>query len=109
MLSIAEIKKFIDDDITSEKKQKAREGQRYYEAEHDILNCRLFYWNADGVLVEDKTRSNIKISHPFFTILSDQLSSYMLSFKENPIRKLKDCKTTLTHTLMKTFGLKLVN
>lgn len=86
MLSIAEIKKFIDDDITSEKKQKAREGQRYYEAEHDILQCRLFYWNADGKLVEDTTRSNIKISHPFFTILSDQLSAYMLSFSENPIR-----------------------
>ena len=86
MLSIAEIKKFIDDDITSKKKQKAREGQRYYEAEHDILQCRLFYWNADGNLVEDTTRSNIKISHPFFTILSDQLSAYMLSFSENPIR-----------------------
>ena len=86
MLSIAEIKSFIDDDITSEKKQFAKIGQNYYEAKHDIMNCRLFYWNADKKLVEDKTRSNIKISHPFFTILSDQLSSYMLSFKENPIR-----------------------
>lgn len=61
-------------------------GQRYYEADHDILKCRLFYYNADGVLTEDKTRSNIKISHPFFTELSDQLSAYMLSFVENPIR-----------------------
>ena len=86
MLSIAEIKRFIDDDITSEKKQLARVGQDYYEARHDIMKCRLFYWNADGKLVEDTTRSNIKISHPFFMILSDQLSSYMLSFKENPIR-----------------------
>ena len=86
MLSIAEIKRFIDDDITSEKKQHAKIGQRYYEADHDILKCRLFYWNADGKLVEDTTRSNVKISHPFFTILSDQLSAYMLSFKENPIR-----------------------
>lgn len=86
MLSIAEIKTFIDDDIASEKKQFAKVGQKYYEAEHDILKCRLFYWNADGKLVEDTTRSNIKISHPFFTILSDQLSAYMLSFSENPIR-----------------------
>jgi hypothetical protein len=86
MLSIAEIKQFIDDDIASEKKTKAKIGQKYYEAEHDILKYRLFYWNADGKFVEDKTRSNIKISHPFFTILSDQLSAYMLSFKENPIR-----------------------
>lgn len=86
MLSIAEIKRFIDDDITSEKKKLAKVGQDYYEAKHDIMNCRLFYWNADGNLVEDTTRSNIKISHPFFMILSDQLSSYMLSFGENPIR-----------------------
>lgn len=86
MLSTAEIKRFIDDDITSEKKRFAAIGQRYYEAEHDILKCRLFYYNADGNLVEDKARSNIKICHPFFTELSDQLSAYMLSFKDNPIR-----------------------
>ncbi len=86
MLSITEIKQFIDDDIASEKKQLAKVGQKYYEAEHDILKYRLFYYNADGKLVEDETRSNIKICHPFFTILSDQLSAYMLSFSENPIR-----------------------
>lgn len=86
MLSVSEIKRFIDDDFTSEKKRLAGIGQRYYEAEHDILKCRLFYYNADGNLVEDKTRSNIKISHPFFTELSDQLSSYLLSFEENPIK-----------------------
>lgn len=61
-------------------------GQRYYEADHDILKSRLFYYNADGNLVEDTTRSNIKISHPFFTELADQLSSYLLSSSQNPIR-----------------------
>lgn len=86
MLSIAEIKRIIDDDNSSEKKKMAAVGQKYYEAEHDILNYRLFYFNADGKLVEDKTRANIRICHPFFTILSDQLSSFMLSFDENPIR-----------------------
>lgn len=86
MLSVTDIKKFIDDDITSEKKRLAGVGQRYYEAEHDILKSRLFYYNADGNLVEDKTRANIKICHPFFTELSDQLSSYMLSFEKNPVR-----------------------
>ena len=85
-LSVAEIKRMISDDMTSDKKRKAGVGQKYYEAEHDILKCRLFYYNADGKLVEDTTRSNIKISHPFFQILADQLSSYMLSAKENPIR-----------------------
>lgn len=86
MLTEAEIKRFIDNDSSSEKKKFAEVGQRYYEANHDILKSRLFYYNADGNLVEDTTRSNIKISHPFFTELSDQLSAYMLSFKENPIR-----------------------
>lgn len=86
MLTTTEIKRFIEEDSASEKKRFAGIGQRYYEAEHDILQCRLFYYNADGNLVEDKTRSNIKISHPFFTELCDQLASYMLSFKDNPIR-----------------------
>jgi hypothetical protein len=86
MLTVNEIKRFIDDDISSEKKRLAAIGQNYYEAKHDILNSRMFYWNTDGVLVEDRARSNIKIPHPFFMELSDQLSAYMLSFKENPIR-----------------------
>lgn len=86
MLKESEIKQFIDDDKASEKKRLARLGQRYYEAEHDILNYRLFYYDADGDLVEDTTRSNIKIAHPFFTELVDQLSAYILSFDENPIR-----------------------
>ena len=90
LLSIPEIKRFIDEDISSEKKRLAAVGQRYYEADHDILKCRLFYYNADGNLVEDTTRSNIKISHPFFTILADQLTAYMLSHKENPIRAKKN-------------------
>lgn len=85
-LSVSEIKRFIQDDAASEKKRLAAVGQRYYEATHDILKCRLFYYNADGKLVEDTTRSNIKICHPFFTELADQLAAYMLSFKENPIQ-----------------------
>ena len=64
----------------------ARTGQKYYEAEHDILNYRMFYFNSDGKLVEDKTRSNIKIAHPFFTELVDQAVQYMLSNKDPLIR-----------------------
>ena len=86
MLTEAEIKRFIDEDITSEKKRMAAIGQRYYEAEHDILNYRMFYYNADGVLVEDKARSNSRICHPFLTELIDQKAAYMLSFEENPIQ-----------------------
>lgn len=86
MLTESEIKRFIEDDISSDKKRLAKVGQRYYEAEHDILQYRLFYYNADGELVEDRMRSNSRICHPFFTELVDQLAAYMLSFEENPIR-----------------------
>lgn len=86
MLTEAEIKRFIEEDITSEKKRLAAIGQRYYEAEHDILNYRMFYYNTDGILVEDKARSNSRICHPFLTEQIDQKAAYMLSFDENPIR-----------------------
>ena len=79
MLSIDEIKRFMDDDSSSDKKKFARQGQAYYDGDHDIKKYRLFYYNADGQLVEDKTRSNVKISHPFFTELVDQAVQYILS------------------------------
>lgn len=41
MLTEAEIKRFIDNDSSSEKKKFAEVGQRYYEANHDILKSRL--------------------------------------------------------------------
>ena len=52
-------------------KKQAREGQRYYDGQNDILDYRMFYFNADGKLVEDTTRSNVKIPHRFFTELVD--------------------------------------
>lgn len=79
MLTAQEIKDFIEDDNASVLKKKAREGQRYYDGIHDILEYRLFYWNSDGNLVEDTTRSNVKIPHPFFTELVDQATQYVLS------------------------------
>lgn len=82
MLTEKEILEFIRDDMSSEKKRFAREGLKYYEGDHDIKNYKLYYFNADGELIEDKTRSNIKISHPFFTELVDQQVQYMLSGKD---------------------------
>ena len=79
MLTAQELKKFIDNDSNSKKKKRMGVGVRYYEGEHDILNRRLFYFNTDGELVEDKFRTNIKISHPFFTELVDQAAQYILS------------------------------
>ena len=84
MLSVEEIKSFIQNDTASKKKQYAREGERYYEGNHDIKKYRIFFFDADGKLKEDKTRSNIQISHPFFTEHVDQATQYLLS-GEGPI------------------------
>ena len=86
MLSIQEIKTFIDNDAASKKKQLAKVGQRYYEADHDIKNYRIFFIDAEGKVQEDKTKSNIKISHPFFTELVDQEVQYMLSGKDGFVK-----------------------
>lgn len=79
MLKIEEIKTLITNDRTSERKYKARIGDNYYNGIHDIRNYRIFYYDADGNLKEDTHRSNIKISHPFFTELVDQCIQYMFS------------------------------
>lgn len=79
MLTVDEIRKFINEDDASDFKRRAREGQRYYEGRHDILDYKMFYWDADGNLVEDKTRSNVKIPHPFYTELIDQGTQHILS------------------------------
>ena len=86
MLSVTEIKTLIDNDSVSTKKQLARLGARYYEADHDIRQYRIFFFDADGQLQEDKTKSNIKISHPFFTELVDQEVQYMLSGKDGFVK-----------------------
>lgn len=74
-----EIKRFIDDDATSERKKFALIGERYYEGDHDIRDYRIFFYDANGDIQEDKDSSNIRISHPFFTELVDQEVQYMTS------------------------------
>ena len=86
VLKNSEILRFIQEDIASTRKLSATRSLKYYEAEHDILNLRMFYYNSDGKLVEDTTRSNVKISHPFFTELVDQEVQYMLSGEKSFIR-----------------------
>lgn len=96
-LNTAEIKRFIMEDMASDKKRMAKVGQDYYECKHDILNYRMFYFNSDGNLVEDDIRANIKICHPFFAELADQLTYHLLSFKENPIRAKKNVEGLQDH------------
>ena len=120
MLSKEEIAFFIQEDACSERKNLARVGERYYEGEHDILRYRLFYYDANGELQEDKTRSNIKISHPFFTELVDQQAQYMLNgetFIKSDMPELQEeldkvfndeftseLTETITSTITKGFG-----
>lgn len=86
MLKPSEIKHFIEEDKTSRKKRMAEQGLKYYEGEHKIMGSLIFYVDADGNVKEDTLRSNVKISHPFFTELVDQEVQYMLSGDENFIK-----------------------
>ena len=86
MLTTQEIQNLMEEDISSEKKRLARIGERYYNGEHDILKYQIYYYDADGKLQLDKFKSNIRISHPFFTELVDQQVQYMLSGDGNIIR-----------------------
>ena len=44
MLTVEEIKMFIDEDAASAKKHFARIGERYFDGDHDIKNYRMFYF-----------------------------------------------------------------
>ena len=105
MLKIEEIKTLIQNDKTSERKRLARIGDNYYNGIHDIRNYRIFYYDGDGNLQEDKNRSNIKIAHPFFTELVDQCVQYMFSkddFVKSDIPELQE-------ELDKYFGAEFIN
>lgn len=82
MLTKEEIKLFLDEDAASQQKRQAKVGQDYYEGRHDILDYRMFFYNDEGKLVEDKYRSNSKIPHPFFTELVDQATQFIMSDKD---------------------------
>lgn len=86
MLTAEQIKTFIDADKASPRKQQAQVGDRYYNAQHDILSKRIFFINADDQLQEDPTKSNIKKPHPFFRENVDQTVQYLMSSDEAIIR-----------------------
>lgn len=66
-------------DASSERKSHARTGERYFDGENDILKHRIFYFDGDGVLVEDKFSSNIRTAHGFFSELVTQKVDYLVS------------------------------
>lgn len=86
MLNVEQIRQLINQDAVSTKKLHAKEGWKYYKGEHDILQYKMYYYNADGILTLDESRSNSKICHPYFTELVDQLASFIMSYDEMPIQ-----------------------
>lgn len=79
MLTTDEIRTLIENDKASERKKQAETGQRYYDGKHDILDYRIFFMNSEDKLIEDRLKSNTRISHPFFTEIADQEVQYILS------------------------------
>lgn len=77
------LRKAIERDASSTAKARAREGVRYYNYDHDILQNRIFYIDDNNLLREDRFASNVKIPHAFFTELVDQKTQYLLS---KPVR-----------------------
>lgn len=86
MITPSEIAQFIQNDSASTKKQLAKVGLDYYEGRHDIRNYKIFYIDASGEVKEDKTKSNIRISHPFFTEIVDQIVPYLLSGEDGFVK-----------------------
>lgn len=83
MLSTSEILAVINNESDDKKRLFAKKGLRYYEGRHDIEDYKIYYIDADGIVCEDTTKSNIRISHPFLTELINQKISYFHNIKKN--------------------------
>ncbi len=85
-LTVQEISDILARDSSSPRKAQARVGERYYNGDNDILKHRIFYFDGDGELVEDRFASNVRISHAFFPELVDQKVDYLISPRERHVR-----------------------
>lgn len=86
MLSADEIKRLIEDDAASPRKQYAKIARRYYGGDHDIKKYRIFFVDKDGKVQEDTTKSNARIARLFFRDLTDQGAQYFMSGKGKIVR-----------------------
>lgn len=68
----------IDTDRKSPHKVKMREGIRYFNKEHDILNYVRTYWH-EGKEVPDKVKTNRKLIHPFHQLAVNRKTAYICS------------------------------
>jgi len=68
----------IKSDVQSSQKARMREGIKYYNARHDILD-HVHYYYVEGRKTEDRTKANNRVSHPFFAYAVDEEIDYILS------------------------------
>lgn len=82
MLQTSEILSAITNNATSEKYRLAKKSLNYYEDRNDITDYKIYAVDDDGLVYEDTTKSNIRISHNFLKELVDQKVSYFHNTKK---------------------------
>jgi len=86
VLTIEQIKRFMDVDAASQEKQDAKTGWQYYQGHHDIEERKIYFVDNEDKVQEDHIKSNIRISHPFHREMTDQVVQYILCGEESYIR-----------------------
>ena len=71
------IKIYIDEFEASPERKLMTKGEKYYIAENDILNRKMYRYE-DEQPVEDETKTNNKLSHGFMHTLVDDKVNYLL-------------------------------
>lgn len=71
------IKIYIDEFEASPERKLMTKGEKYYIAENDILNRKMYRYE-DEQPVEDETKTNNKLSHGFMRTLVDDKVNYLL-------------------------------
>lgn len=69
----------IHEDRKDPRKAFMKTAECYYRGENDILKRKRFFIGANGEEIETKRLANSRISHPFFSKLVDQKTSYLLA------------------------------
>jgi SPP1 family phage portal protein len=80
-IDTSRLQDLINDNLASKLKRDMADSVRYYNCEHDILTSKRQYFR-DGILVDNKSKSNNVIPHPFHTNLVNQKADYIA---RNPI------------------------
>lgn len=74
------IMQYINEFNMSQQKSWMQEGQKYYDAQNDILQRQTQKMNlSDGTVVEDPSKANNKLVHPYMKNMVDEKCGYLLS------------------------------